>query len=248
MHFDLCRSQPTHSDVYIRRALTVKYSVLSRRRILIFSLTSRIMTQFSSSEYTFERDTNGNYQARVGNTNTRVTIQTYAGKTYVDIRDYFATKESVFLPTRRGITLSKAKWDELCAKTGECGTALLRIHEDIDKGKHVALPVQFDLSGEVQVSIRQQQYPAFYPRAYKVVIADVKHPRNPLSPKEVALKPLDWYNIVTTNRERINELMLLLDKEASLSAAKRKEDLAAAERELFQATWSIPNLPSLKEE
>ena len=206
------------------------------------------MAQSSAYEYTFERDTNGNYQARVGNTNTRVTIQTYAGKTYVDIRDYFATKDSIFLPTRRGITLSKTKWNELCANTKECGTALLRLHEDIDKGKSVTLPVQFNLSGDVQVSIRQQHTPASCPCDYKVVIADVKQIRNPLSPKEVALTPLDWLNIVSANRGRINDLIDLLDKEASLAATKRKLDLAAAERELFQATWSIPTLPSLVKE
>jgi len=204
------------------------------------------MAQCSASEYTFERDTNGNYQARVGNTNTRVTVQTYAGKTYVDIRDYFATKDSVFLPTRRGITLSKTKWSELCAITEECGTTLMRIQEDIDNGKHVDLPVRFDLASDVMVSIRKQQAATCTP-TFRIVISDVKYIRNPLSPKEVALKPLDWYNIVTTNRERINELMLLLDKEASLAATRRKEEYAVAERELFQATWSIPNLPSLKE-
>ncbi len=42
------------------------------------------------ADFDFSRDTNGNYQASVGNSGTRVTIQAFAYKIYVDIRDYFA--------------------------------------------------------------------------------------------------------------------------------------------------------------
>ncbi len=76
----------------------------------------------------------------------------------------------------------------------------------------------------------------------RIVLSKSKDGNKQVKPRELEFTPMQWYNLVIRNRERINELIDLLEKEASLAAGKRKEDALAAERSLFQATWSIPAL------
>ena len=58
------------------------------------------------ADFEFSRDNSGNYQATICPAGRRVTIQLYGGKVYIDTCDYF-TKDLAFLPTKRGITLTK---------------------------------------------------------------------------------------------------------------------------------------------
>ncbi len=77
------------------------------------------------ADFEFSRDNSGNYQATIGSAGRRVTIQLYGGKVYVDICDYFTkdcfAKDSVFLPTKRGITLTKFEWQQLYQHSEQTG-------------------------------------------------------------------------------------------------------------------------------
>jgi hypothetical protein len=184
-----------------------------------------------------------NYQASVGNTYTRVTIQAFANKVYVDIRDYFA-KDSVFYPTKRGVTLTKTEWQQLCDHAEQTGTALVRIHDELANNQQPALQTDFTITNELKQSIRLLNIADAFgtSQAVRVLITKTKANESQTNTKEISLKSLQWYNVVIHNRERINMLIDMLEKENSLAADKRKQDTLAAERSLFQATWSLPTL------
>lgn len=76
----------------------------------------------------------------------------------------------------------------------------------------------------------------------RVVIFKVKEGNMQLKPHEITFVPIDWYHLVIYNRDRINSLIDLLKKEASLAANKRKQDSLAAGQSLFKATWPLPSL------
>jgi len=200
------------------------------------------------ADFEFSRDNNGNYQATIGPANKRVTIQLYGGKVYVDIRDYFTkdcfAKDKVFLPTKRGITLTKFEWQQIFEHSEQTGTDVVRVYEELDTEDEVNLPNEVMISEEVSQSVRLFKSPnAFGPsQLVRIVLSKSKKNNKQVKPSELEFIPIQWYNLFIRNRERINELIDLLEKEASLAASKRKEDALTAERSLFQATWSIPTL------
>jgi hypothetical protein len=200
------------------------------------------------ADFEFSRDTNGNYQATIGPAGRRVTIQLYGGKVYVDIRDYFTkdcfTKDSVFLPTKRGITLTKFEWQQLFEHSEQTGTDVVRVYEELDTDDQVKLPDEVKISENVSQAVRlYKSANAFGPSTLvRIVLSKSKESNKPVKSRHLEFIPIQWYNLVIRNQERINELIDLLEKEASLAAGKRKEDALATERSLFQATWSIPTL------
>jgi hypothetical protein len=206
------------------------------------------------ADFEFSRDNSGNYQATICPAGRRVTIQLYGGKVYVDIRDYFTkdcfAKDSAFLPTKRGITLTKFEWQQLFEHSEQTGTDVVRVYQELDTDDEVKLPDQVMISEEVSQAVRLfKSANAFGPtQLVRIVLYKSKESNKQVKPRELEFTPMHWYNLVIRNRERINELIDLLEKEASLSAGKRKQDALAAERSLFQATWSIPALQQEEED
>ena len=105
------------------------------------------------SDFDFSRNSSGNYQATIGYTDTRVTIQAFADKIYVDIRDYF-NKDTVFFPTKRGITLTKTEWQQLCAQADQTGNSVVQIIEELPNDKQPMLPIDITVTDELKQSIR----------------------------------------------------------------------------------------------
>jgi hypothetical protein len=199
------------------------------------------------ANFDFTRDSNGNYQASVGNTYTRVTIKTFADNIYVDIRDYF-TKDSTILPTRRGVTLTKTEWQQLCDHAEQLGTAVAQILDELAANQIPTQQPDITIAKSPGVELKQSirlydSISTFGPhQSVRVVLSKYKYDDNKAKAREILFKPIHWYNIVIRNREQINMLIEMLEKEASLSVDKRKQDTLAAERSLFQATWSLPSL------
>ena len=195
------------------------------------------------SDFDFSRNSSGNYQATIGYTDTRVTIQTFADKIYVDIRDYF-NKDAVFFPTKRGVTLTKTEWQQLCAQADQTGNSVVRIIEELANDKQPTLPIDITVTDELKQSIRLFNWStSFGPhRSTRIAISKTKAGENPARLREIVLKPVHWFSLIIHNRERIDMLIDMLEKETSLAAGKRKQHALAAERSLFQATWSLPSL------
>ena len=153
-------------------------------------------------------------------------------------------KRQVFLPTKRGITLTKFEWQQLLERSEQTGTDVVRVYEELDTEDEANLPDEVMISEEVSQAVRIfKSSNAFGPsQLVRIVLSKFKKGNKQVKPFELEFIPIQWYNLVIRNRDCINELIDLLEKEASLAAGKRKEDALTAERSLFQATWSIPTL------
>ena len=149
---------------------------------------------------------------------------------------------SSFQPS--GVTLTKTEWQQLCAQADQTGNSVVRIIEELANDKQPTLPIDITVTDELKQSIRLFNWStSFGPhRSTRIAISKTKAGESPAKLREIVLKPVHWFTLIIHNRERIDMLIDMLEKEASLAAGKRKQHALAAERSLFQATWSLPSL------
>lgn len=55
--------------------------------------------------------------------NRRVTVRSFKGKVYVDIREFYL-KDGDWLPGKKGIALSPEQWNSLLEKSDDIGKAI----------------------------------------------------------------------------------------------------------------------------
>ncbi len=219
-----------------------KSSFLILLATLVFSILIKVDTAaFSKMNTTdgleFSRNEDGDYQAGLGN--IKVTVRTYLDKVYVDIRDYFskAPGQPVDSPTKRGVTMNMHEWELLTGETDKTYRLLQKIYINLSNDKPVVLPEAVNVTPDLKQAIEVGS------NGPRVVLSKLRGndsyaTRNTAS---INLHPWVWFNIFSVNCGQINNLINLLEKEASLSAEKRKLQqlywLSTSAHELFKATW-----------
>jgi hypothetical protein len=203
-------------------------------------------------DFMFERNDSGNYQTTVSCNNpgnkftvTRLTVQRFQGKVYVDLRDFrtnsMFAKPSDYYPTKVGVTLAKAEWQKLCGMATQVVVDLKRISEELDRKQAPVLPIYHEVTEDLALTLQldSKQLSAVQVLVAKQVRNWQGYLRKPM-PREICLRPLAWINVFERNQEQINNLLHLLEKEDFFAATKAEETAIAADQALFMATTSLP--------
>ncbi len=164
----------------------------------------------------FSRNDDGNYQASLDN--ITVTVKTYLDKTYVDVREYFrATGSLQDKPARRGITLTKEEWN---AVTNE--SRLNKTYEDFKKvySQIAAHSMRYKPDSEQITPLLIQSMDVC--KHYANIVFTKARQRNSTVVESVpfSLSCWYWYRIFRTNREKINDLITLLENETSVAVGQ----------------------------
>lgn len=228
-------------------------SLCSRRRkncallffafaILIFLGTLQSITM--SGDLEFSRNQCGNYQATLGK--IKITVQIFNENIYVDVRDYFAKEPGhpVDTPTKRGVTMTKEEWLQASSAANKTYHKLQQLYIDLNNGRTPCVPLLSDTQvfGGLTQSLQETKS-----GPQVILLKSSKHAVR-ASTIELTLHPWAWYNVFITASEKINNLIGLLEKEASIAAEQRKlnqldwSNWMTEDDELFKATWDLPSL------
>ena len=203
-------------------------------------------------DFTFERNHSGNYETTVSCNNpgnkftvTHLTVQRFQRKVYVDLRNFHTNsmfaKPSDYYPTKIGVTLTKAEWQKLCGLASQVVADLKRVSEELDSKQAPVLPIYYEVAEDLALTLQpdSKHLPAVQVLVTKQVRNWQAYLRKPM-PREISIRPLAWINIFERNREQIDNLLYLLEKEDLFAAKNLEKNTVAADKAFLTATNSLP--------
>jgi len=192
----------------------------------------------SISRLEFTRDTNGHLQATIDG-KAMLTVQAFKDFVYVDLREFYSKKNGgEILPTKRGVTLKRDEWTQLCTKSAEVRADIIRLSNLLAAdGKPTISPIIVQVTNDITVSVHAI---ATIATAVRVTIQKTTRKRSPqfdtaATTSQITLTPLAWQKVFESHRTEIESIVTLLDDEASLAREKRKHDKIAEEARCFQS-------------
>lgn len=226
----------------------------------------------SKHSFDFGVDNAGNHMAYVDGTDkssTYVSIKTFCGKVFVDIRDFFMLMvsenvdtsnggESIttssnpitnghkkLIPTKRGVTLTKEEWLALVKLGSEVCTILLNMYNKIQTDKTIK-QVDFyskTISEQLRlvVSLAPRVETAYEP-VIRVNLIKKKASQGSgenLPETKIVLSPYAWKLITCTNNEQVTGLLNIAENDASLAAQILKETKRAEENKLWTSFMDL---------
>jgi len=197
--------------------------------------------------FEFSRDASGNFRAAIDG-KTTLTIQTFNDFVYVDLREYFHSRViREILPTKRGVTLKKDEWIQLCSKSAEVQAAIMRLSDLLDAGKKPTDDqIEVRITDDVVVFVRKitTGTPGARVTVEKTTRkygaqADTADSAPTVKITRITLTPIAWLKVFQLQKKEIESIVTLLDNEASLAREKRKQDRIAKEARCIRSILDL---------
>ena len=222
---------------------------------------SKILIMATSFQFLVDRENGNHYKTVIpadsncGNMQV-VRILSFMGAVFLDVRDWFTTPGGQQLPTKRGVRLSVAEWQAVCAQQESISEAISMWHTPtpvLDSTSEAPLGV-LKINDRLELSV----VPASLAPHARKTDCGVRVVFRKLSTQTttttttttttstsvaVAITPQTWCRLMhRENRDEIQSIINVLRAELEAASERKQQESIAAEVELFKNCLNLSQL------